>query len=280
MFILLSNHPETLFVLPAGNYNTGVPSVSTLDKVQSSLCFELPGCINLPNTITVGAFDPFLLPSNPLYRARWGGTEASDYGPAVEIAAPGSHVYAPQPFPAVAYTNPINSIRFNGTSPAAAFATGAAGILKALEGITPSKSLSPQQIKNILISSADPIATDKPIGPRLNILRAVRHAISGPQFDFAVDFLSVAGNVPPFFDDFNGNSANSPFDPNITCASRVSESSGFLHLNSADGADASSPSFLIDNCALGLNAPVFRLNDGSRNSVITASFRADVPGPS
>jgi hypothetical protein len=50
-------------------------------------------------------------------------------------------------------------------------------------------------------------------------------------------------------------------------------------LTSADGADGSSPSFLIDNCALGLNAPVFRLNDGSGNSVITASFRADVPGP-
>jgi hypothetical protein len=105
---------------------------------------------------------------------------------------------------------------------------------------------------------------------------------STASFDFAVDFLSVAGNVnggAGFFDDFNDGSLTTPPTSNITCASPVSESGGFLRLNSADGADGSSPGFLIDNCALGLNAPAFRLNDGSGNSVITASFRADVPGP-
>jgi hypothetical protein len=65
--------------------------------------------------------------------------------------------------------------------------------------------------------------------------------------------------VAGFFDDFNDGSLTTPPTSNITCASPVSESSGFLHLNSADGADAASPSFLIDNCALGLNAPLFHL---------------------
>jgi hypothetical protein len=109
--------------------------------------------------------------------------------------------------------------------------TGAAGILKTIEGATPSKSLSPSQIKSILISSADPIATDKPIGPRLNILRAVQQALApsstGPQFDFAMDFLSVAGNVNSgagFFDDFNDAALTTPPTSNITCASPVSES--------------------------------------------------------
>ncbi len=108
---------------------------------------------------------------------------------------------------------------------------------------------------------------------------------TGPQFDFAVDFLSVAGNVnggAGFFDDFNDGSLTTPPTSNIVCnqnTAPVSESGGFLHLSSADGANTFSPGFLVDNCILGQDAPAFRLNDGSGNSVITASFRADVPGP-
>jgi len=60
--------------------------------------------------------------------------------------------------------------------------TGAAAILKAIEGATPQKKLSPQQIKNFLINSGDAIATDQPIGGRrLNILCAVQKVLPSPR---------------------------------------------------------------------------------------------------
>ena len=104
-------------------------------------------------------------------------------------------------------------------------------------------------------------------------------------FNFALDSLRVVGNVnggAGFFDDFNDGSLTTPPTSNIICnlnTAPVSESVGFLHLASRDGANTFSPNFLVDNCILGLNSPAFRLNDGSGNSVITASFRADVPLP-
>jgi hypothetical protein len=132
--------------------------------------------------------------------------------------------------------------------------------------------------------------TDKYCGDLLSGSTAVTFTTSqtttvGPQFDFAVDFLSVAGNVnggAGFFDDFNDGSLTTPPTSNIVCnqnTAPVSESGGFLHLSSADGANTFSPGSLVDNCILGQDATAFRLNDGSGNSVITASFRADVPGP-
>lgn len=127
-------------------------------------------------------------------------------------------------------------------------------------------------------------------GDRLSGSTAVTFVTSqtttvGPQFDFAVDFLSVVGNVNSgagFVDDFNDGSLTTPPTSNIVCNQNiapVSESGGFLHLSSADGANTFSPGSLVDNCILGQDATSFRLNDGSGNSVITASFRADVPGP-
>jgi pimeloyl-ACP methyl ester carboxylesterase len=99
-------------------------------------------------------------------------------------------------------------------------------------------------------------------------------------FNFAVDSLQVDGNIPGgYFDDFN-NPVPAPTTsptPQISCLSNVSVSGGFLILTSADGANNFTPGFLTDNCILGQNAPAFRLNRGSGNSVITASFRADVP---
>lgn len=98
-------------------------------------------------------------------------------------------------------------------------------------------------------------------------------------FDFAVDSLRVGGNIPGgYFEDFNNASpaTTSPTSA-ISCLANVSVSGGFLILTSADGANNFTPDFLVDNCILGLNAPAFRLNRGSGNSVISASFRADLP---
>lgn len=58
---------------------------------------------------------------------------------------------------------------FSGTSASAPLVTGVAAILKSLK-----PALTPAEIKQILVANADPIFTDKPIGPRLNALRAVR----------------------------------------------------------------------------------------------------------
>jgi hypothetical protein len=97
-------------------------------------------------------------------------------------------------------------------------------------------------------------------------------------FSFAVDSLRVNGNIQgSFFDDFAGSSIPSP--PNLTCIppNSVVESSGFLILTDIGGANTLTPGFLVDNCQLGVEAPVLRLNKGAGNSVVTASFRADTP---
>jgi hypothetical protein len=66
--------------------------------------------------------------------------------------------------PAVDGAYQINS----GTSLSAPFVTGVAGLLKAIK-----PTLTPAEIKQILIRTADPIQTDQPIGGRLNAYRAV-----------------------------------------------------------------------------------------------------------
>jgi hypothetical protein len=98
----------------------------------------------------------------------------------------------------------------------------------------------------------------------------------------------VAGSGSPdgafdFFDPFDDNAltsaATSEFVSNQGLFP-VSESGGFLHLSSADGANSFSPGFLVDNCGLGLrHDAVYRLVDGHGNAVIDGSFRADAPLP-
>lgn len=110
----------------------------------------LPAAIKLPNTITVAATD-----LND-QRASFSG-----FGSLVDLAAPGVGVYAPAP------GNKYDK-NFTGTSASAPLVTGVAGLIKAIK-----PDFSPAQIKQILISNADPIQTDKPIGPRLNALKAI-----------------------------------------------------------------------------------------------------------
>jgi subtilisin family serine protease len=279
-------YPGVLFVFAAGD--DGVDSKNTAPA-------NLGGAAGESNVLTVAATD---LSDKRATGQSWG---SSNFGTVVDITAPGVGLYAPSLF-----TAPLDIgdyyVFFGGTSSSAPMVTGTASILKAIEGATSARTLSPQQIKNILVVTADPIQTGEPsmrlgtgcysnpndlfsTGCRLNALRAVQQALAaptGPFFDFAVDSLTVAGNVNSgagFFDDFNDSSLTTPPTSNITCSATVNESSGFLRLNSADGADGSSPGFLIDNCYLALNVPTFRIVDGGGDAVITASFRADVPGP-
>ncbi len=101
---------------------------------------------------------------------------SSNFGSAVNIAAPGLPIYAPAPrgkgnFPPDTkdYDN-----SFGGTSASAPMVTGVAGLIKAIK-----PDLTPSQIKQILIETGDPISTDKPIGPRLNAYKAVCHPSLG-----------------------------------------------------------------------------------------------------
>ncbi len=132
-----------LFVSSAGN-----------DSLDASL--NLPGGLDLPNTITVGATN---LSDN---RADFGFLlGASNFGSVVNIVAPGVGVYAPKP--GGGYDS-----NFGGTSASAPLVTGVAAILKALEPeyqkYTPGLVVTPEKIKEVLMKSADPIKTDKPLG--------------------------------------------------------------------------------------------------------------------
>ncbi len=182
---LFAAHREVLFVLPAGNYDMELPELaSPRDAVN------LVGGFREPNTITVGAFDPD--PDTKSYRSVWGRVDngvctASNYGWAVELAGPGSLIYAPKPTD-VDHLNPEDfyTTEFGGTSGAAPFVAGAAGVVYALDASLPlgedGKPIpaTAEHLKRRLLESADPVAPEHRIGNRLNVCRAVKAALGMP----------------------------------------------------------------------------------------------------
>ena len=164
---LVNQYPSTAFILAAGN-----------DGINAGL--NLPGGgVVAPNVIAVGATD---LNDN---RATFSTIlfNESNFGPTVNISAPGVKIYTPKP---LSLLGSDYGTDFSGTSASAPMVTGVAAILKALDS-----SLTPAQIKNILIGTADPIRTGEPTkrlgrgcytnpndpvstGCRLNALRAVQ----------------------------------------------------------------------------------------------------------
>ncbi|MGE5041509.1 MAG: S8 family serine peptidase [Candidatus Levyibacteriota bacterium] len=120
------------------------------------------------NVITVGATGP----SDE--RASY-----SNYGSIVSIAAPGGN----PPGDSCSSATCILSTYIQGgqegyasaagTSMASPHVAGAAALL-----LSVNPNLTPDQVKSTLIDNADPINTDRPIGPRLNLAKAVA-AVSG-----------------------------------------------------------------------------------------------------
>jgi len=106
-----------------------------------------------PNNITVAATDP-----TGTALTRW-----SNYGPAVDIAAPGEDVYTTD--------NDGSYTPVQGTSFAAALVSGASALLLSIE-----PRLSPEEVKEIIKGSSDRLGDGFGIG-LLNIRKAVQEVL-------------------------------------------------------------------------------------------------------
>ncbi|OHA14633.1 MAG: hypothetical protein A3G49_05625 [Candidatus Sungbacteria bacterium RIFCSPLOWO2_12_FULL_41_11] len=163
----LLSYFNTLFVVAAGET---FPGSITSEDADCSFPANLGN--DLSNVITAGG-----LASDG--KNRFVGSPS---GNAVNIAAPASDVYAPKP------GNEYDEF-FGDTSASAPMVTGVAGLLKAIK-----PELTPSQIKQILIETADPIQTGEPdkrigtgcyanpsdpvnTGCRLNAEKAVCHQL-------------------------------------------------------------------------------------------------------
>jgi subtilisin family serine protease len=135
-----------LFVASAGN-----------EMSNNDLSPKYPACYNLPNVISVASTDQY---DNLSWFSNYGANS-------VHIAAPGSDILS---------TVPNGRYEaFSGTSMASPYVAGAAALL-----LSTNSSLTPAQLKNVLIDSADPITISTPIGwqsaVRLNAHKALNQA--------------------------------------------------------------------------------------------------------
>lgn len=143
----------------------------------------------------------------------------SNYGSLVTISSPGTSILSTMMPDNVIEGTPLMGpscvgqqyCTANGTSMATPHVAGAAALLLSVKS-----SLTPDQIKNILISSADPLsASTKPIGPRLNLLKALQQAqgsggsTSTPAVTATNTPISTTTQTPQLCDpDPNGTSSN------------------------------------------------------------------------
>jgi subtilisin family serine protease/surface antigen len=160
-----ANNAGVLFVAAAGN-----------ESNNNDLRPSFPADYNLPNVISVAATD---------HRDRLAGF--SNFGRnSVDIGAPGVNILSTLP------GNRYGS--FDGTSMAAPHVAGAAALL-----LAENSNQTPSQLKNLLMRTADPIASlqGKTVtGGRLNVNRALSQ-ITPPKPRFPIWWVPFSGVVGP-----------------------------------------------------------------------------------
>jgi subtilisin family serine protease len=240
---LTSYENKILFVFGAGNDGENVSNFSPASFGE------------LPNVIAVGG-------TNNIDTRLNLSSVQSNFGEAVSISAPGEKVYSPSlagkgDFPATGSNAKNYTTNFSGTSASAPLVTGVAGLLKSIK-----PSLTPSDIKNILIRTADPIQTgetdkrlgkgcytnpDDPVntGCRLNAYKAVCDSQVG------LSCVQETGTVQGYTRrGMNCEPPNPPVEPNLQVvaytysentdtwtqvAEMTSDSTGFYHFDLPPG---------------------------------------------
>lgn len=148
-FMKFNATPDVLYIVSAGNFEFDFLGIN-IEGIPAELTSPAGLGDNLNNVITVGA--------STLDDKR---ASFSNFGSAVNVAAPGDKVWSPTFFRGSFDLSDYQF--FSGTSASAPMVTGVAGLLKALEPeyqkhIT-GLAMSPEKIKEVLVKSADPIQT-------------------------------------------------------------------------------------------------------------------------
>lgn len=123
----------------------------------------------------------------------------SNYGSLNTISAPGTNILSTISLENIMGTACAGQqyCQASGTSMATPHVAGAAALLLSINS-----SLTPDQIKNILVSSADTINTDQPIGPRLNLAKAIQQVTGGgvtnPPISQGATNTPIATQCDPF----------------------------------------------------------------------------------
>lgn len=141
--------------------NAKIPVVAAAGNLDYDASAETPASCN--QVITVGATD--------YYDAR---ASYSNFGSVVDLAAPGGDGDDADKW-ILTLTLGSDYVMAGGTSFAAPLVSGAAAIIR---GLNP--NLGVKELRDLLVATGDPIATDKPVGPRLNTYKAVEAVAVAP----------------------------------------------------------------------------------------------------
>ncbi len=149
------------------NYALGKGTVIVVAAGNDDLDASGSSPASCTGVITVGATTP------TDSRARF-----SNYESTVEIAAPGTGIFSTI-LPGARLSSGCYDAGggygpCDGTSMATPHIAGAAALL-----LSVNSSLTSQQVRDCLVNNADPISTDKPIGKRLNVFKALQACSSG-----------------------------------------------------------------------------------------------------